>query len=332
MNNPASIIRLGVPLFKKWSYFLKQSGEMDMAKEFEVTIDTGEILKGWHWPCDDAVVNLTIITGMNEYAMRYDGFARWMNDHSVNVWCLDAFGQGRNAESEHLLERWPERGFEKNVDAIYKMIRLASENGLPTYHMGHSMGSFMTQSLLERYPDCAKGIILCGSNGGQSGLMNTGFQLSRILVRDSNWYKENRALQSLGMGGFAKAVRNRETDYDWLSYNKENVRSYIEDPWCGHFNTGGFWKEFMRGMSRIWQNREMEKISRKERILIISGEDDPVGRMGKGPVWLWKKYRSLGLNGTILRLYPRMRHEILNEDGKETVYKDILRFIRPGFY
>ena len=47
---------------------------------------------------------------------------------------------------------------------------------------------------LERYPDCTKGIILCGSNGGQSVLMNTGFQLSRILVRDSNWYKENRTL------------------------------------------------------------------------------------------------------------------------------------------
>ena len=67
-------------------------------------------------------------------------------------------------------------------------------------------------------------------------------------------------------------------------------------------------------------------------ILIISGEDDPVGRMGKGPVWLWKKYRSLGLSGTVLKLYPHMRHEILNENGKERVYKDILTFILPGYY
>jgi alpha-beta hydrolase superfamily lysophospholipase len=269
---------------------------------------------------------------MNEYALRYAGFAEWMNAHEVNVWCLDAFGQGRNAESEQLLERWPENGFDRNVDGIYEMIRLASRNGLPTYHMGHSMGSFMTQSLMERYPLSADGIILCGSNGGQPHLMKTGFNLSKILVRDSNWYKENRTLQNMGMGGFAKAVKNRQTDFDWLSYNKENVQSYIDDPWCGHWNTGGFWKEFMRGMSKIWQNREMEKMSRREKILIISGEDDPVGRMGKGPVWLWKKYRNMGLNRTVLKLYPRMRHEILNEDGKETVYRDILRFIRPGYY
>ena len=303
-----------------------------MAEKFEVKTKNGDVLKGWHWPCPDAVVNLTIITGMNEYAMRYDEFAKWMNAHEVNVWCLDACGQGRNAESELLLERWPENGFDRNVDGIYEMIRMASRNGLPTYHLGHSMGSFMTQSLMERYPLCADGIILCGSNGGQAALMKTGFNLSKILVRDSNWYKENRTLQNMGMGGFAKAVKDRETDFDWLSYNKENVQSYIDDPWCGHWNTGGFWKEFMRGMSKIWQNREMEKMSRREKILIISGEDDPVGRMGKGPVWLWKKYRNMGLNRTVLKLYPRMRHEILNETGKEIVYRDILRFIRPGYY
>ena len=158
-----------------------------MAEKFEVKTKNGDVLKGWHWPCPNAVVNLTIITGMNEYALRYAGFAEWMNAHEVNVWCLDAFGQGRNAESEQLLERWPENGFDRNVDGIYEMIRLASRNGLPTYHMGHSMGSFMTQSLMERYPLSADGIILCGSNGGQPHLMKTGFNLSKILVRDSNW-------------------------------------------------------------------------------------------------------------------------------------------------
>ena len=103
-----------------------------MKKEFEVTIRSGETLKGWHWPADSAKVNLTIITGMNEYALRYAGFAGWMNEHGVNVWCLDAFGQGRNAASKDMQSRWPEIGFEKNVDAIYEMIRMASSNKLPT--------------------------------------------------------------------------------------------------------------------------------------------------------------------------------------------------------
>ena len=53
----------------------------------------------------------------------------------------------------------------------------------------------------------------------------------------------------------------------------------------------------------------------------------PVGRMGKGPEWLYKKYRDLGLEDTRLRIYPRMRHEILNETGKEAVYQDVLDFM-----
>ena len=50
--------------------------------------------------------------------------------------------------------------------------------------------------------------------------------------------------------------------------------------------------------------------------------------MGKGPEWLYKKYGGLGLNGTLLRIYPHMRHEILNETGKETVYQDVLDFLK----
>lgn len=301
-----------------------------MAEIFEIRIRSGETLKGWHWAAAEPQNNLTIITGMNEHASRYAPFAEWMNEHHVSVWCLDAFGQGLNAPSVELQERWPENAFRKNVTAIRGMVKLASSNKLPTFLLGHSMGSFMVQSFMERYHNCTAGLILCGTNGGQARLMKTGYRLARTLVHDHNWYQPNPTLQNMGIGSFAKAVKDRRTEYDWLSYNEDNVKAYIEDPWCGHYNTGGFWKEFMKGLSRIWDKKEMEAISPGERVLIIAGEDDPVGRMGKGPAWLLKKYQSLGLTGARMKLYPHMRHEILNETDRETVYRDILYFItRP---
>ena len=45
------------------------------------------------------------------------------------------------------------------------------------------------------------------------------------------------------------------TGFDWLSVNKENVDKYIADPYLGHMPTGGFWREFLKGMSKIWKNR-----------------------------------------------------------------------------
>ena len=157
-----------------------------MAEQFEVRIKSGEILKGWHWPAVKAEMNLTIMTGMNEYALRYAPFAEWLNGQGVNVWCLDAFGQGLNAPSYDLQERWPMKAFRKNVQAIYRMTRLARRNGLRTFLLGHSMGSFMVQSFMERFPLATDGIILCGSNGGQALLMKTGYQLARTIVHDHN--------------------------------------------------------------------------------------------------------------------------------------------------
>ena len=298
-----------------------------MAQPFQVRASDTEELKGYYWPAEAARANLCVMTGMNEYAYRYNDFALWMNAHGVNVWVLDAFGQGLNAPSYNMQERWPLKAFQKNVQAICRMTRLARRNGLKTFLLGHSMGSFMVQSFMERFPLATDGIILCGSNGGQALLMKAGSLLAGSIVHDHNWYNENPTLQNMGMGSFARAVKNRKTDFDWLSYNEENVQAYINDPWCGHFNTGGFWKEFLGGLSKIWDKKEMAKISPKEKVLIIAGQDDPVGRMGKGPEWLYRKYTDLGLTDTRLRIYPRMRHEILNETGKEIVYQDILDFI-----
>ncbi len=287
-----------------------------------------ESLCGYSWPAANAVCNLAVMTGMDEYAGRYAPFAEYMNAHNVNVRVLDAFGQGLNAASAGELQRWPKDAFPKNVDAIYLMIKEMEENGLPTFIMGHSMGSFMVQSLLLRYPHCTSGAILCGSNGGQRSLMRAGYALAKLTVSDTKRKEPAPFLQNLGLGGYAKAVKNRKTDFDWLSVNEENVKEYIADPLCGCENTGGFWLEFLRGMTTIWSPRNLKNLSKDERILIIAGAEDPVGQNGKGPDWLYKTYRALGARDVRLKIYPGMRHEILREAGRHTVMNDILAFLK----
>ena len=134
-------------------------------------------------------------------------------------------------------------------------------------------------------------------------------------------------MTALSFGPYIKSVTDRKTDLDWLSYNEENVNRYIADPWCGHPNTRGFWLEFMKGMSTLWDENAMKCISPAEHILIVSGKDDPVGQMGEGLKWLYKKYKLLGIKDVSLKLYDCMRHEILNEKDNEKVYDDILGFI-----
>ncbi|MCR5348871.1 MAG: lysophospholipase, partial [Bacilli bacterium] len=133
-----------------------------MAEVFEVMLPSGETLKGYFWPGKKPKANLTMITGMQEYAFRYDGMARYLNEKGINVWILDAFGQGLNANGTEDLEKWPVDAFAKTVDAIHLMTQMARENGLPTTQAGHSMGSFMTQSRLERYPHSSDRTLIIG--------------------------------------------------------------------------------------------------------------------------------------------------------------------------
>ena len=71
----------------------------------------------------------------------------------------------------------------------------------------------------------------------------------------------------------------------------------------------------------------MQKIRKDLPILIIAGEEDPVGAKGKGPTKLAALYKKYGLTNVELKIYPKMRHEILNEINHQIVYDDIANFL-----
>ncbi|MCF0113185.1 MAG: alpha/beta hydrolase [Bacilli bacterium] len=296
---------------------------------FDLTLHDGTIMRGFKWIAEDAKANFCFMTGMNEHSDRYDDLATYLCLNGINVYILDALGQGRNALSLDEQEQWPLDGFEKNVEGIVKMVTKAKMEhpDLITTQGGHSMGSFLTQRRLQEYPDLCDKTLLIGSNGGQPGLMKLGFRVAKMLVGQKNWIRPVPTLDKLSLGGYAKAIKNRKTDLDWLSYNEANVQAYIADPYCGAPDTGGFWHEFLRGMAKLWTKKEMAKVSQNEKILILAGEDDPVGRFGKGPTWLKETYLEQGVKEVELILYPHMRHEIHNEDGKELVWDDIRAFL-----
>ena len=70
------------------------------------------------------------------------------------------------------------------------------------------------------------------------------------------------------------------------------------------------------------------KVRKDLPIFIISGKEDPVGNFGKMVEKCYKGYKAEGIKDVTLKLYDGMRHEILNEIGKEKVYKDILDWIK----
>ena len=80
-------------------------------------------------------------------------------------------------------------------------------------------------------------------------------------------------------------------------------------------------------VTHITDRKEIKKVSKDENLLIIAGEEDPVGRFGKGPRELHWMYQKLGVKKVKLKMFDHMRHEIHNETGKEAVWSLISKFL-----
>ena len=70
-----------------------------------------------------------------------------------------------------------------------------------------------------------------------------------------------------------------------------------------------------------------QKVPKNLTLLITSGANDPVGDMGKGPAEVYDKLQAAGCQDVNLLLYEDMRHEILNEIGKDRVWEDMRDFV-----
>ena len=129
-------------------------------------------------------------------------------------------------------------------------------------------------------------------------------------------------------GGFNKKIPQPKTDFDWLSYNEENVNKYIADPLSGYGPNNGFCLEFLKGLKSLYKKASLKSINSSLKIFIISGEEDPVTSYSKSVNKLKAMYESVGVKEVQTKVYPHMRHEILNEDNRLEVYQDIVKFFK----
>ena len=62
-------------------------------------------------------------------------------------------------------------------------------------------------------------------------------------------------------------------------------------------------------------------------LLLISGDQDPVGEFGVGVTRVYDRYLKAGLQDVELVLYDGARHELLHETNRQQVYQDLLNWL-----
>ena len=273
---------------------------------------------------------LQMVHGMAEHIDRYDEFARFLASNGILVVGSDNASHGKSiSEGGSKGYLGPENGWNALIEdlrQVHESIKQAYCK-IPCILMGHSMGSFLARSYASRYGKDMNGFIFCGT-AGKNPALPLAKVIARREIKSKGLTTPSKLLDSLSFGSYNKAFRPNRTEFDWLSANEENVDRYIADENCGFVFTAAGFRDLFDGLTEIGARDWAGKVP-KVPILVIAGDKDPVGAFGKGPGEVAAKLTETG-HDVILRLYEGMRHEILNETGKEAVWKDVLAFVRQS--
>ncbi|MBO0440820.1 alpha/beta fold hydrolase [Candidatus Enterococcus ikei] len=280
-------------------------------------------------PEQEAIGVVQIIHGMAEYIERYHDFAEYLNGLGYVVVGHDHLGHGESVTKDAAKHGYFGKG--DPVSFVLKDIHQIKEwitehyPKLPHFMLGHSMGSFALRNYLQFYKPEISGAIFMGT-GKKATLLPVALSLTNTLNLTAP-EKTNERLDQLAFGDFSKQFPEAGR-FNWLSKSQDNVRRYENDPLTGFtFTNNGFYTLFrlVDGANRTgWA----EKIDQNLSILVISGEQDPVGDFGKGPRKVAKDLDKAGIKDVSLVLFAELRHEILLEDEKNEVYKAISNWMK----
>ncbi|HOY33019.1 MAG TPA: lysophospholipase [Bacteroidales bacterium] len=269
---------------------------------------------------------IQIAHGMAEHGARYQDFARYMVAAGYAVFVNDHRGHGKTAVTvENTGFFAGENKWQRVLSDMHLLnyhIR-QTYNGLPVVMLGHSMGSFYTRAYLNKYPETISGIILSGTAWHPAVLLNFGLLVAKMQSFFAGEKKRSKLLDGLSFGAFNKKFKPNKTPFDWLSRDEVICKKYTGDVFCGWVGTSSFFRELFRLLKYIHQPGLYQNVNKKLPVLVFSGEEDPVGNFSKSPKKMYAFLNNRGFSNTTLTLYPKGRHEMLNELNRTEVYNNI---------
>ncbi|MBQ9887555.1 MAG: lysophospholipase [Lachnospiraceae bacterium] len=269
-----------------------------------------------------------LVHGMCEHIERYDDFACFLASKGFFVTGHDHAGHGQSVNSENDLGYFAEADARKClVDDVHKLTELTKKlyPNKPYILCGHSMGSFIVSNYIETYGYELDAAILIGTGYNPTLKCIAGGAINSLIAKSRGEHHKSGFMQKLLMGSYNKRIKDKRTELDWLCTDEGTVDKYIEDPLCGFtFTTNA--NRALVGFARF-ENKHFSGIPKNLPILLTAGEEDPVGAYGAGVRKIYDLLKKNGITDVTIKLYKNMRHEILNENGKEQVYSDIYDWI-----
>lgn len=284
-------------------------------------VTRGASLAFHHQPASGHANGIIVVChGLAEHSKRYAGFAQAMAGRGYHVYVHDHRGHGETTAPEAPIGRFARReGARRVVDdvAAFRDHIAGQQAGLPIVLFGHSMGGLIALNAAVTYPDKFDAIALWNSNfnPGIAGRAAQAILLLERALKGSD--VPSGILPKLTFGTWAKSIKGRRTDFDWLSRDPAKVDKYITDPLCGFDASVSLWLDLFELTFRAPQRQYLARLPARTPIHLVGGGKDPATDGGKAVVWLSNHLKAAGFSRITTQIYQDMRHETLNEIGAD---------------
>lgn len=269
-----------------------------------------------------------LVHGMCEHKERYIPFMEWLTAYDYVCVIHDHRGHGASVKEERDLGYFYEGGWEAMVEdtRVVSDWILAQYPGLPYTLFGHSMGSMVVRSFAKRYDDRLDRLFVCGCPADNPA-KGVGKSLAGFFGKTRGWHYRPKLLQQLSLGSYNKPFADEGWPAAWVCSDPDTLKAYHTDPLCTYtFTANGFYG--LMGLMQDCYSTKGWKVSRPDLpVHFISGAEDPCRGSDKALNDAVEKMRKVGYRHVDLKLYPGMRHEILNEKDKRLVWDDILALL-----
>ena len=278
-------------------------------------------------PEGEARAVLQLAHGMSGCKERFMPFMEFMAAHGVVCVANDHRGHGESVKSVKDLGYMYGGGWEALIDDMRGVTEAIADEypGVPLYLLGHSMGSLAARVYAKENDSMLDGMILCGSPG-YTALAPFGYFLSTIL-------------NSIGLGRLRPQLVYRLTNdiynYDfedegpmaWICSDPQVRKAYNDNPKLGFRFTVNANKVLMSLLMMAYRSVPKTNVNCRLPVLFLSGEADPCVKGTHGLEMALAAMHEAGYDDIRTKTYPAMRHEVLNEIGKERVWQDVLDFM-----
>lgn len=262
--------------------------------------------------------------GMSEHKERYYDFMEYLKNQGYVVVINDHRGHGSSVKNKEDLGYFYTEDINYIINDLYDVTKYIKNKykDKKIYLFSHSMGTLVARGYIQKYDNEIEKLVLCGPPT-KNELTKFAIKLSQVSKYINKDTKPSKLLNKLTFGSYNKG---NTINNEWLSKSIDNVNNYNEDELCGFIFTGNGFINLYKLMDNAFYRENYKMQNKSLPIFVIAGSEDPVIQDEKKFLELVDFLKELGYKDVTSKLYKDLKHEILNEEEKNIIYKDVLDF------